>query len=167
MPSKEQANLVSAVSGQLAALQCASVDYEESAYSVDKDSSKIKKKENKKKKKDTKSGRSRGGDSKSRSSKHHSHLRGQSRSTNRREKNKCKHCKDARPYAGKHDAGKCFYNKKYKGWRASKMCKELGVTFKRQQKFLSDIRGFACSASEESGSNSSDSDTDSSATSNE
>ena len=54
-PSEEQANLVGAVSGQLAALQRAFDDYKESAYLVDKDSNKSKKKERKKKKKDTKS----------------------------------------------------------------------------------------------------------------
>ena len=54
-PSKEQANMVGAVSGQLTALQCAFVDYQESTYLVDEDSSKSKKKESKKKKKDTKS----------------------------------------------------------------------------------------------------------------
>jgi hypothetical protein len=69
-PSKEQANLVSAVSRQLAALHRAFDDYEESAYLVDEDSSKSKKKESEKKKKDTKSQHGRGGDSKSRSSKH-------------------------------------------------------------------------------------------------
>jgi hypothetical protein len=42
-------------------------------------------------------------------------------------KNKCKHCKEERPYAGKHEEDKCFYNKKYKGWRPSKICKELGI----------------------------------------
>ena len=52
-PNKEQTNLVNAVSGQLTALQCAFDDYKESAYLVDKDSSKSKKKESKKKKNDT------------------------------------------------------------------------------------------------------------------
>ena len=112
-PNKEQANLVDAVSRKLAALQRAFDDYKESTYLVDEDSRKSKKKESKKKKKGTKSRCNHGGDSKSRSSKHCSQSRGRSRSTNRRNKNKCKHCKDAHPYAGKHDADKCFYNKKY------------------------------------------------------
>ena len=162
-PSKEQANLVGVVSGQLAALQCAFDDYKESAYLVDKDSYKSKKKESKKKKKDTKSRRGRGSDSKSKSSKQKP--RGCRKSTNRREKNKCNHCKESCPYAGKHEANKCFYNKKYKGWQPRKICKELDVTFKRQQEFLLDMGGFASSASEGRGSNSSDSN--SSATSNE
>ena len=51
VPSKEQANLVGMVSRQLAALQRAFDDYKESAYSVDKDSYKNKKKKIKKKKK--------------------------------------------------------------------------------------------------------------------
>jgi hypothetical protein len=66
---------------------------------------------------------------------------------------------------GTHDTNKCFYNKKYKVWQPNKICKELNVTFKRRQEFLSDMGGFASSASEESGSDSSNSD--SSATSNE
>ena len=72
-------------------------------------------------------------------------------------KKKCKHCKEERPYTGKHDAEKCFYNKKYKGWRPSKICKELGVTFKCQHEFSLDMGGFASSASEDSSSSSNDS----------
>jgi hypothetical protein len=162
---KDEANLVGVVSEQLAALQCAFDDYKESAYLVDEDSSKSKKQESKKKKKDTKSRHGCGGNSESKSSKHRSQLRGRSKSTDRRKKNKCKHCKDACLYAGKHDVDKCFYNKKYKGWRPSKICKELGVTFKHRHEFMSDMGGFTSSALEESGSGSRDSN--SSATSNE
>ena len=60
---------------------------------------------------------------------------------------------------GKHEADKCFYNKKYKGWRPSKICKELGVTFKRRHKLSSGIgRCVVGSAPEDSGSGSDDSD---------
>jgi hypothetical protein len=110
-PSDEQANQVGAFGGQLAALQRAFDDYEESAFSVDEDSgrskSKKKKKKNMKKKDD---------ESSSGRSKHRSKSRGHSKSTkDRKVKNKCKHCKEERPYAGKHEEEKCFYNKKYKG----------------------------------------------------
>ena len=71
-PSNEQANQVGAFSGKLTALQCAFDDYKESVFSVDKESSTSKKKESKNKKKDNKSRCGRSGDSKSRSSKHHS-----------------------------------------------------------------------------------------------
>ena len=56
-PSDEQANQVGAFGGQLAALQRAFDNYEESAFSVDEDSgrSKTKKKKKKKKKKDDES----------------------------------------------------------------------------------------------------------------
>ena len=47
-PTDEQANQVGAFSGQLAALQRAFDDYEESAFSVDKDSGRCKKMESKK-----------------------------------------------------------------------------------------------------------------------
>ena len=52
-------------SGQLAALQCAFDNYKESAFSVDTDSGRSKKKESKKKKKDGKHRRGRSGDSES------------------------------------------------------------------------------------------------------
>ena len=60
-----------------------------------------------------------------------------------------------------------FYNKKYRGWRPRKICKELGATFKCWHEFLSNMGGFASSASEESGSNSNVSVSNSLATSNE
>ena len=50
-PSNEQANQVRAFSGQLVTLQRAFDNYEESAFSVDKDSGRSKKNESKKKKK--------------------------------------------------------------------------------------------------------------------
>jgi len=131
-PSEEQANQVGAFSGQLAALQYAFDDYEESAFSVDEDSGRSKKKESKKTKKDDRS-RSK--------SKHRSKSRWRSKLTKpeRRVKNKCKHCKEERPYAGIHEVEKCFYNKKYKGWQPSKIYKKMGVTFKRQQEFPLDM----------------------------
>ena len=157
-PSDEQANQVGAFGGQLTALQCAFDDYKESAFSVDKESinSKKKEKKKKKKKKDNNSRRGR--------TKHRSKSQGRSKSTDdRKATNKCKHCKENRPHAGKHDEEKCFYNKKYKGWRPSKICKELGVTFKRRQDYSSAMGGFASSVS---GDSNSDSDSDSGTTSN-
>jgi hypothetical protein len=76
------------------ALQCAFNDFEESAFSVDEISGRSKKKKSKKKMKVDKCRRRRSGDSKSRSSKHCSQLPGCSKLTERRVKNKCKHCKD-------------------------------------------------------------------------
>ena len=156
-PSDEQANQVGSFGGQLKALQCAFDDYEESAFSVDQDSSRSKMKKKKKKKEVYKSS--------SGCSKHRSKLRGRSKSTeDRTVKNKCKHCKEERPYAGKYEEDKCFYNKKYKGWRPSKICKELEIKFKCRHEYSSDMGGFASSASEES---SSGSESDSGETSNE
>jgi hypothetical protein len=127
--------------GQLAALQRAFDDYEESAFSVDADSSRSKTKKKTKKKKDDGSSRGR--------NKHRSKSRGRSKSTDERKvKNKCKHCKEERPYTGKHEEDKCFYNKKDKGWRPSKICKEMDITFKHRQEYSSDMGGFASSASE-------------------
>jgi hypothetical protein len=146
-PSDEQANQVGAFGGQLAALQRAFDDYEESAFSVDEDSGRSKSKKRKKKKKDDESSSGR--------SKHRSKSRGRSKSTeDRKVKNKCKHCKEERPYAGKHEEEKCFYNKKYKGWRPSKICKQLDIKCKRRNEYSSDMGGFASSASEESSSSS-------------
>jgi hypothetical protein len=125
---------------------------------VDEDSGRSKKKESKIKKKDGKSRRIH--------NKQRSQSRGRSKLTKRRTKNKCRHWKEDRPYTGKH-ADKCFYNKKYKGWRPSKICKELGVTFKRRHGFSSDMGGFVSSKSEESSSGSGSNDSDSTATSDE
>jgi hypothetical protein len=156
VPSDEQANQVGAFGGQLAALQRPFDDYKESAFSVDEESIKSKKKEKKKKKKDNDSRRGR--------TKHRSKLQGRSKSTDdRKATNKCKHCEENRPHAGKHDEEKCFYNKKYKGWRPSKICKELGVTFKRRQDYSSAMGEFASSIS---GDSNSDSDSDSGTISN-
>jgi hypothetical protein len=58
--------------------------------------------------------------------------------------------KEEHPYAGKHEEEKCFYNKKYKGWHPSKICKELDIKFKRRHEYSSDMGGFVSSASEES-----------------
>jgi len=157
-PSNEQANQVGEFGGQLAALQRAFDNYEESAFSANKESGRSKKKEKKKKKKkddESRSGRS----------KHRSQSRGRSKLTDdRKAKNKCKHCKEDRSHAGKHDKDKCFYNKKYKGWHPSKICKELGVKFKRRHEYSSGMGGFASSIS---GDSSSGSDSDSGITSNE
>ena len=126
---------------------------------MDKDSGRSKKREKKKKKKKKKDDESRSGHSK-----HHSNSRGRSKSTDdRKAKNKCKHCKEDQPYAGKHDEDKCLY-KKYKGWHPSKICKESGVKFKRRHEYSLEMGAFASSASEES---SSDSDINSGATSDE
>ena len=98
-PIDEQANQVGAFGGQLAALQCAFNDYVESAFSVDADSSRSKMKKKTKKKKDNQNSIGH--------SKHRSKLRGCSKSTDERKvKNKCKHCKEERPYAGKHEEEK-------------------------------------------------------------
>ena len=159
-PSDDQANQVGAFGGKLTALQRAFDDYEESAFSVDKDSGRSKKRKKKKKKKKEKKN-----DNESRSgcSKHHSNSQGCSKLTDDRKVKKIKHCKEDRPYAGKRDENKCFHNKKYKGWRPSKICKELGVKFKRRHEYSSEMGGFASSTSEES---SSGSDNNSGATSN-
>ena len=147
-PSDEQANQVGAFGGQLAALQRAFDNYEESAFSADEESGRSKKKEKKKKKKkdhESRSGRS----------KHRSQSRGCSKSTDdRKAKNKSKHCKEDRPHAGKNDKDKCFYNKKYKGWHPSKICKEVGVKFKRRHEYSSEMGVFASSVSEDSSSGS-------------
>jgi len=95
-PSDEQANQVGAFGGQLAALQRAFDDYEESAFSVDADSGRSKTKKKSKKKKDDANSRGR--------NKHRSKSRGRSKSTDEpKVKNKYKHCNEERPYAGKHD----------------------------------------------------------------
>ncbi len=80
--------------------------------------------------------------------------RGHSQSRDHRETNKCKHCKKHRQYAAKHDPEKCFYNKKYKGWRPSAICEELEIPFKRRSTFSSDTGGFVSSAEEDSDSES-------------
>jgi len=149
-PSDEQANQVGAFGGQLTALQRAFDDYKESAFSVDEDSGRSKTKKKKKNK-------AKDDESSSGHSKHRSKSQGHSKLTeDQKVKNKDK--------AGKHEEDKCFYNKKYKGWCPSKICKELGIKFKRCHEYSSDMGGFASSTSEES---SSGSESDSGETSNE
>jgi hypothetical protein len=141
-PTNEQANHVGALTTQLQALQRIYDDFEESAFAAD-DASSRKSTKKKKKKKEHNRGRSV-------SSSH----RGRSQSRDNRAKNKCKHCKSERKYAAKHDPDKCFYNKKYKGWRPSAICELLGIPFKRRSQFSADMGGFASSAEEDSDSES-------------
>lgn len=137
-PTEEQANHVSDFANQLEALQQAMYeDYEESALAA--------KEEKKKKKKHRRS----------RDPTVHSRGRSQSRG---RTKNKCKHCKKYREFAAQHDAERCFYNKKYKGWRPSKVCKELGIRFKHRSKFASDMGGYPSESESESGNSASESE---------
>jgi hypothetical protein len=143
-PNVDQANQVSSLTEQLRVFQRAFEDYEESAFAADDESSK--KSSSKKKKKKESRGRH--------SSRGRSQSRGRSASTRRTEKvkNKCKHCKKDRPMisGGQHEPSKCFYNKKYKGWRPSKVCKEMGLRFKHRSEFSSELGGFASSAKESS-----------------
>lgn len=59
----------------------------------------------------------------------------------------------------KHEASKCFYNKKYKGWRPSTICKEMNIPFKHRQELSSDMGGFTSSVEESSNSKDSNSST--------
>ena len=71
--------------------------------------------------------------------------RGRSRSRYRdeeRELNKCKHCKEFRQYSREHDPDGCFYNKKFKGWRPSKVCMELGMTYRGKGAFTKSMGGW-------------------------
>ena len=70
--------------------------------------------------------------------------RGRSNSRRRtRERNKCKHCKKIRRYAAKHDEGKCFWNKAYKGWRPRSVCDEMDIKFKPRTNFSADLGGYS------------------------
>ena len=59
---------------------------------------------------------------------------------------------------GQHEPSKCFYNKKYKGWHPSKVCKDMGLRFKHRSEFPSKLGGFASSAEESSSGSDSDSE---------
>jgi hypothetical protein len=131
-PNEETAQ---AVSEQLALLQNMfsnapankANDYEENAVAAESDSESSVDTRRSKKKKYSRQGRDRNQRSKS---------CGRSQSHDReRPKNKCKHCKAYRHYAGKHDGEKCFYNKAYKGWRPKAVGDELEVKFKPRSKF--------------------------------
>ena len=68
--------------------------------------------------------------------------RSRSRHRDNQVKNKCKHCKEFRQYSGEHDPDKCFYNKSYKGWRPSKVCMEIGMTYRGKGAFTKDMGGW-------------------------
>ena len=88
--------------------------------------------------------------------------RNRSRSSNRRyrsqsrrrdiedkPKNKCPHCKKYRPRVwGTHEADKCFYNKAYKGYRPLQVCGEIGMVFKKRDKFPKELGGYSDSEGE-------------------
>lgn len=64
-------------------------------------------------------------------------------------KNKCPHCKKYRPRVwGTHDANKCFYNKAYKGYKPLQVCGELGIVYKKRDKFSKDMGGYSDSSGE-------------------
>ena len=68
--------------------------------------------------------------------------RSRSRHRDNQVKNKCKHCKEFRQYSGEHDPDKCFYNKSFKGWRPSKVCMEIGVTYRGKGVFTKEMGGW-------------------------
>ena len=118
-------------------------DYEEAAYGVqsESDSSDSAPKRKKKSKKEKERGR---GDRRSQS-------RGRSQSRRReRKENECKHCKGYRKYAAKHDEEKCWYNKKYKGFKPKHVCDDFGLTFKPRDDFPEELGGPRKYDSEES-----------------
>jgi hypothetical protein len=64
-------------------------------------------------------------------------------------KNKCPYCKKYRPrVCGTHDADKCFYNKAYKGYRPLQVCGEIGMMFKKCDKFPKELGGYSNSEGE-------------------
>ena len=61
----------------------------------------------------------------------------------KKKKNNCPHCKKfnrRRPHPNV-PKEKCFWNKKYKGWRPSTVCNELEIDFKPQRKFTAKLEG--------------------------
>ena len=118
-------------------LQQTTPDYEEQAFAANSsgsESDESSTRDRKQRKKSTRHDRSR-----------YRSNRGRSRSRGRdedRELNKCKHCKEFRQYSQEHDADRCFYNKKFKGWRPSKVCMEIGVTYRGKGAFTKAMGGW-------------------------
>jgi hypothetical protein len=62
----------------------------------------------------------------------------------KRNKNNCPHCKK---FNQRHPhpnvlKDKCFWNKKYKGWRPRTVCDKLEVEFKPRSKFTAELGGY-------------------------
>lgn len=73
----------------------------------------------------------------------------QRRDDEEKPKNKCPHCKKYRPRVrGTHDADKCFYNKAYKGYRPLQVCGEIGMVFKKCEKFPKELGVYSNSEGE-------------------
>lgn len=92
--------------------------------------------------------RDRSGRSKSSNRRHRTRSRPR-RDAEDKPKNKCPHCKKYRPRVwGTHDANACFYNKAYKGYRPLQVCGELGIVFKKRDKFPKALGGYSDSSGE-------------------
>ncbi len=66
------------------------------------------------------------------------------RSSMRRKKNTCPHCKKfhrTKPHCVSED--KCMWNKKYKGYQFKSICNKLEVAFKPRHKFTADLGRYA------------------------
>ena len=62
----------------------------------------------------------------------------------KKKKNNCPHCKKfnrCRPHPNV-PKDKCFWNKKYKGWRPRMVCDKLEVKFKPRSKFTAKLGGY-------------------------
>ena len=141
-PAQESANAVAESYALLQQMMDATnSEYQESAFAAqssgsDSESSRSERPRKKSSRRDRRTARS------------SSRARGRSRRGERSPRNKCKHCKMYRKYSGEHDESKCFYNKAYKGWKPSRVCMEIGVTYKGKGEFTKEMGGWSDSESE-------------------
>jgi hypothetical protein len=131
-PEPESANAVNEQYSLLQQMMQQANDYEEEAMAVHSDSESSA---------DTKKSAKAGRRNRERSPDRGGRRTRSSSRRGEREKNNCPHCKHYRRYANKHDENKCFYNKKWKGWRPGYVCEELEIKFKPKSKFTRAMGG--------------------------
>jgi hypothetical protein len=147
-PDNEAANAVSNELSLLQQMMQEAQDYEEQAFAAAESDSDTSAERNRRKK----SSRRRDNDrhrNRSRSSNRRYRSQSRRRDIEDKPKNKCPHCKKYRPRVwGTHEADKCFYNKAYKGYRPLQVCGEIGMVFKKRDKFPKELGGYSDSEGE-------------------
>lgn len=139
-PSNESANSVAESVSLLQQMMQANDNYEESAFAVQSDSDSSG--GHRARKKASKDRRSSRGRSKSRDSR--------SSSSNKINKD-CPHCTEYKRRK-KHPGvpnDRCFWNKKYKGFRAKWICDEMDMKYVPRHKFSADMGGYRSDSEEE------------------
>ena len=138
-PSSESAHAVNDTVSLFQDLMQAQSDYDESAFAVHSDSD------------SSRNTRQQSSRSKSRDRSNNGRNRSKSRDKTKSINNDCPGCKEfkRRKRHPNVDNAKCFWNKKYKGFRPAWICQEMEIPYKGRHKFSSALGGYPSDSEED------------------